>query len=69
MEIIGKFGTAEQRELWLLDLLMGDTRSCFGELGFELVIIFCVKKGIGIGIGLGLGFARLNRENCSYWTA
>ena len=31
MEIIGRFGTSEHRELWLLPLLLGETRSCFGE--------------------------------------
>ena len=30
MEIIAKFGTVEQRERWLLPLLQGEIRSCFG---------------------------------------
>jgi acyl-CoA dehydrogenase len=36
MEIIGKFGTPQQREKWLLPLLLGHTRSCFAMTEVEV---------------------------------
>jgi hypothetical protein len=40
MEIIGRFGTDEQRETYLLPLLQGVTRSCFGKMSI-LIVLFC----------------------------
>jgi hypothetical protein len=40
MEIIGRFGTDEQRETYLLPLLQGVTRSCFGKMSI-FIVLFC----------------------------
>ena len=40
MEIIGRFGTDEQRETYLLPLLQGATRSCFGKL-YHCPVLSC----------------------------
>ena len=36
MEIIGKFGTNEQHEKWLLPMLLGDMKSCFAMTEYEV---------------------------------